>query len=194
MPLFAASIYRVYCVVSHHVAKSVPYCPTLKLRQNGNRFSLCGAENTMKKPEKRKNEFKLRIYDEDTLINLDELLKTGHFDSMNGLLNKVIEKGAATMLASYGKHRALSDDDIPYGTSMLEITKKLTSMTGTLDDIFVLMSIVETLCAIQFNIEVAKITGEPVTEELLQSGAFSDLPEWLQDVKDTIIRSNLRRK
>lgn len=149
----------------------------------------------MKKPEKRKNEFKLRIYDEDTLINLDELQKTGYFGNMNELLNKVIEKGAAAMLASFGKRGVLSDDsNNPQGTSLLEIKNKLSSMSSTLDNIFVLTSIVETLGAIQFNIENAKISGEPVTEELLQSGAFSDLPEWLQEVKDVIIRSSQRRR
>lgn len=143
----------------------------------------------MKKTEKRKNEFKLRIYDEDTLINLDELQKTGQFGSMNELLNKVIEKGAGLMLASFGKKGVLSDDvNNLSGTSSLEIKNRLLSMSRTLDDIFVIVSIIETLGAMLFNIENAKITNEPITAELLQSGAYSDLPDWLQEVKDVIIR------
>lgn len=148
----------------------------------------------MKKTETRKNEFKLRIYDEDTLINLEELQKTGQYDSMNELLNKVIEKGAAAMLVSLGKRGVLSDDsNMPEGATLLEIKNMLRSVAITVDDIFVIMNIVETLGAIQFNIESAKLNNEPISEELLQSGAFSDLPDWLQEIKDIIIRSKHRK-
>lgn len=148
----------------------------------------------MKKTETRKNEFKLRIYDEDTLINLEELQKTGQYDSMNELLNKVIEKGAAAMLVSLGKRGVLSDDsNMPEGATLLEIKNMLRSVAITVDDIFVIMNIVETLGAIQFNIENAKLNKEPISEELLQSGAFSDLPDWLQEIKDIIIRSKHRK-
>ncbi|MCM1360133.1 MAG: hypothetical protein NC132_06460 [Corallococcus sp.] len=148
----------------------------------------------MKNTEKRKNEFKLRIYDEDTLINLDEIQKIGRFDSMNELLNKVIEKGSSVMLAGYGKRGILSEDteELP-DASHTEIRNKLTSIASTLDDIFVITSIIETLGAVLFNIENAKINDEPITTELLQSGAYSDLPDWLQEIKDMIIRSKHRR-
>lgn len=149
----------------------------------------------MKKSEIRKNLFTLRIYDDDTLTNLNELQKTGQFDSTNELLNKVVEKGAEALLVSFGKRKLLSNNDnLPQGISLLEIKNKLGSISTTLDDIFVITSIVETLGAMLFNIEYAKITGEPITAELLQSGAYSDLPEWLQEVKDIIIRNTKNRR
>ena len=65
--------------------------------------------------------------------------------------------------------------------------KKLKEMSLSLDDVLVLMSMVEMLTSTLYNVETARVKGEPVDAELIESGYFSTLPEQLQGIKDKLI-------
>ena len=60
-------------------------------------------------------------------------------------------------------------------------------MSLSIDDVLVLMSMVEMLASTLYNVELARTKGEAVSEDLLESGYFSSLPEQLQEIKDRLI-------
>ena len=145
-----------------------------------------------KTQDKLKNAFWLRIYDVDTLQSIHELIETKQFDSMNDLLNQAVRAGIEKIYLDYGKRRALPSGYAPTSEAQpnarLEaIEKKLKEISLSIDDVLVLMSMVEMLASTLYNVELARTKGEAVSEDLLESGYFSSLPEQLQEIKDRLI-------
>ena len=101
------------------------------------------------------------------------------------------------MYIDYGKRGALkAPTAVPVQDSQKldEIEKKLKEMSYPLDDVLVLMSMVEMITSTLYNIEVARLKGEAVSADLLESGYFSALPANLQEIKDRLIARMEKKK
>ena len=161
-----------------------------------------GGENAIgdtmtKTQENYKNAFWLRVYDVETLKSIYELYDTKQFESMNDLLNRAVRAGIEKMYIDYGKRGALkAPTAVPVQDSQKldEIEKKLKEMSYPLDDVLVLMSMVEMITSTLYNIEVARLKGEAVSADLLESGYFSALPANLQEIKDRLIARMEKKK
>ena len=147
--------------------------------------------------DKQKNAFFVRIYDDETLQSIYELFGTKQFDSMNDLLNRAVRAGIEQIYLDYGKRRVLPFTGEPTeqpNVRLEAIEKKLKEMSLSLDDVLVLMSMVEMLTSTLYNVETARVKGEPVDAELIESGYFSTLPEQLQGIKDKLIERMQKKK
>lgn len=147
----------------------------------------------MKEPkiQKRRNQFPLRIYHEDVLITLEELYATNQFESMNDLLNRAVKIGAEEIYKSFGKRGALGESELA-GENLKSILDELSHherrTSLTVDDIFVMLNVLETMVSSLYNIENARIRGEQVSAELMDVGFYAQLPKDFQLVKDELIR------
>ena len=155
----------------------------------------------MRKEKKntRKNEFKVRIYDDDVLTSIDELLGTKDFSSTNDLLNQAVERGINEIYQAYGKAKKLSapldiNTDGNTHTHMRDIKNKLSRIALTIDDLFVLLSTNEALLSTVFNVVMAHENGEIVSEESIEQGGYSDLPQFIKTVREKIILGLERTK
>lgn len=139
-----------------------------------------------RKENTRKNEFKLRVYDDEMLTSIYELMGSGRFGSMNDLLNLALGRGVDELYMAYGKKKALEPVEAPENTehALRQIRTKLDALGSTCDDVFVMMNVLETLTAMLYNVERAVRNGEQVSDEMLEQGLFADLPSWVQEVKD----------
>lgn len=147
-------------------------------------------ENKMR-DNKKNNAFYVRVYDDDVLTSLYELIDTKQFDSMNDLMNQALSIGIEKIYLTFGKRRALTsaiEPVIPNAENTKEVLHKLKSMELTINDLFVILNVLEVMITTLYNVEVAKNTGESVSAELMDSGYFSTLPEQYQSIKDTLIR------
>lgn len=145
----------------------------------------------------KNNSFKLRIYDDDLLTSLNELYKTGQFESMNDLLNRGLSIGIEKLYLEFGKRKALADPIEPSPNISAQLNSLLArhkENSLTLDDIFVMMSCIETMIATLYNIEIAHTRKEPVNIELIESGYLSTLPTSLKAVKDQMIKRMERKR
>lgn len=150
-----------------------------------------------KTQDKKRNSFWLRVYDNDVLTSIYELIDTKQFDSMNDLLGRAVAIGIEKIYAEFGKRKALSSPiapAVPDDRKIDEAIKRLREMELTVNDVFVMMSIIETMTTTLYNIEAAKSKGEPVSAELMDSGFFAELPKSFQEVKDTLIRRMEQKK
>ncbi len=142
------------------------------------------------KTQKRRNQFPLRIYHEDVLITLEELYATNHFESMNDLLCRVVKIGAEELYKQFGKRRALGGDEFAgdnLRSKLDELTHYERRTSLTVDDIFVMLNVLETMITTLYNIEHARIRGEQVSTELMDVGYYAQLPTDFQAVKDELI-------
>lgn len=148
------------------------------------------------KENTKKNSFHLRVYNEDMLTSLHELMGTGRFDSMNDLLNVALERGIVELYVEYGKKKALEPIVAPENTehALRQMGVKLDVISSTCDDIFVLMNVLETLTAMLFNVERAHRNGEPVSDDMLEQGLFAELPSWVEEVKDAARARSAKKK
>ena len=62
-----------------------------------------------------------------------------------------------------------------------------------LEDIFVMQNAGEAILSTLYNIERTKNSGESVTSDLMDRGYLSQLPPFVEDVKNTLIE-RLKRK
>lgn len=147
--------------------------------------------------DNKKNAFYVRIYDDDVLTGVYELFATKQFDSMNDLLCKALSIGIDKMYLAYGKKRALSsvgDPSVPETEKTEEILRRLKNMEMTINDLFVMLSVIENMETTLYNVEAAKSSGEAVSAELMDSGYFSALPERYQAIKDKLIARIEKKK
>lgn len=149
-----------------------------------------------KTQDKKKNSFYVRIYDDDLLTSIYELNDTRQFDSMNELLCKAVAIGVEKIYLAYGKKKALSsavEPSVPEAEKTEEILRRLKHMELTVNDLFVMLSVIENMETTLYNVEAAKSNGEAVSAELMDSGYFSSLPERYQAIKDKLI-SRIEKK
>lgn len=146
--------------------------------------------------QKNTNSFHIRVYDDDVLTSIYELFATKEFPTMNDLLNRALAVGIEEIYKKYGKRKALAPatDPVRDLRGVEELLKRVKSTEATVDDLFVMMSIIEMLATTLFNAQRARSAGEPVSVELLDSGYFSTLPENLQAVKDELIHRREKTK
>ncbi len=142
------------------------------------------------KPQKRNNYFPLRVYNEDVLVTLEELYSTNQFESMNDLLGRAVKIGAEEIYKNFGKRKALgvepTEDNLKTKLDELSHHEKRTSLT--VDDIFVMLNVLETMVSTLYNIEHNRLQGEQVSAELMDAGFYAHLPDDFQAVKDELIK------
>lgn len=151
-------------------------------------------ENSSKKYT---NSFHLRIYDMELLKSLNELLDTKKYESMNELLNSALAIGMEKIYLEFGKRKIfafpnefpeMSDEGrIDRVEHQLEKVKILT------EDMYILMNSIEALTASIFNVQRASLKGEPLNEELLDSGYLAELPDTYREIKANLV-SRFSRK
>lgn len=148
----------------------------------------------MKKNDIKKNRFLIRINDDDTLTYFYDLLNSGLFSSQNELLNRCLERGVPEIYKEYFKN-------YPKGferASALEMEevrtqKELKELRLTVDELFVMMNILESLVATIYNAQLKAIDGEPITVDMFESGLLADLPEYLASVKNEMVMRHMKK-
>ncbi len=148
------------------------------------------------KEKKLKNDFRVRLYDLEIVKSIDELMNAGNFGSMNELLSYAIGFGIEKIYLEYGKKKILSQAipaDLPPGEQLRKIERDVRDTKIMLEDIFVMQNAGEAILSTLYNIERTKNSGESVTSDLMDRGYLSQLPPFVEDVKNTLIE-RLKRK
>lgn len=145
----------------------------------------------------RKITHTVRIYDEQMLDYIDELLGAGFFASKNEIINRAVEYGLPLIYSElFGKKVAsgaqnVRQSDIDFGEQM---RKDLREMRLTLDDLFVVMNIIEYITTTSFNLKLAELNGIAVADDDVRSGIYSQLPQQLQEVKNEILQRKSKQR
>lgn len=179
--LYIRSIYKflphleVICAVAYRTAFWTSRKPT---------FRYFGRIDIMKT---QKNRYDVRITNLDLLNSIERLYATKKFDSKNQMLNEILERGIGSLMAEYGRRKTFSEPITANSTETISILKEINERIKyqqlSMDDIFVMMSTLESLCSILVNVKTSELNNEPVNSTLIEAGYMSDLPEYLQDVK-----------
>lgn len=150
----------------------------------------------MKKTQDTKNNsFRVRIYDDEVLTQLYELASLHLYGSMNELMNEALKQGLEKMYLTAGKQKKFAEQEngAPFNRYD-EMLKRQKSTEHTVDDVFVMMSVIEMLVTTLYNNEAMKLKGEEVSIELMESGFMAQLPENIQQVKDAITKRLSRKE
>ena len=148
------------------------------------------------KEKKLKNDFRVRLYDLEIIKSIDELMNTGNFGSMNELLSYAIGFGIEKIYLEYGKKKMLSQaipGELPPSEQLRKIERDVRDTKIMLEDIFVMQNAGEAILSTLYNVERTKNDGESVTSDLMERGYLSQLPPFVEDVKNTLIE-RLKRK
>lgn len=141
-----------------------------------------------------KNNFHVRVYDDEVLKSIYELSETKMFGSMNELLNRALAGGVEELYKQFGKRKQLVDNvETPVNYSN-DIFKSLKTTEMTIDDIFVLINILEMLVTSLYNVQRAQVAKEDISVELIDSGYFSELPSNLKEIKEDLIKRRMTKK
>lgn len=152
-----------------------------------------------KKENLNTNRYPLRIADQDIIKWIDEIAKTNVFRSKNEILNHALRLSIPIIYKDvFDRNRVpgrslvqnLDESDKTFPVELLE--KKIKEMSFTTDEMFVVLNIIEYLITNLFNIELAKINGQSISDAEIRNGLLSNLPANLQRVKDEMI--NRQRK
>lgn len=149
-----------------------------------------------KKPEKVKNEFKIRLYDTQLIKSIEELMQTKRFESYNDLLSYAVGIGIEKIYLDYGKRRAFQsppDAVIPSDERLNRLEHILAELKVMLEDIFIVSNSQEILTATIYNVLRSEAEGETVSAELMDSGFFSNLPEFFLEIKDKLIERSKKK-
>lgn len=147
------------------------------------------------KQKKFKNSFHLRIYDLETLKSVNELIQTGTFDSANDLLNRAVQLGIEQIYLEYGKKKALAppptinEPDSSKLDTAVHILRENEVLT---QDIFIMMNVIESLSATVLNVMRASNNGEEITDKLIESGYYSELPPYYLEIKEQLTKRYTR--
>lgn len=139
---------------------------------------------------KIKNSFHIRVYDLEIAKSIEELMKTGDFDTANELLGKAVAIGIEKIYLEYGKHKRLTkleSPEIPEGKRLDKIEVKLEKQRIMQEDMFILMNSIEAIVASILNVQRAEVNGEAVSGELIDSGYLSKLPPAYLEIKDNLV-------
>lgn len=140
--------------------------------------------------QKKSNQFLVRVANIDTLKSIERLYETKKFDSKNQMLNEIIERGLASLLSEYGKHRTfdkpLDVTEQATAETLVDIKKILKQQQLNMDDIFVMLNVMESLCSILLNIKLSQLNDEHIDNEMIEAGYLSSLPDFLQQVKNEV--------
>lgn len=141
----------------------------------------------------KKNNFLVRIQDDDILSYIYDLLNSGIFASQNELLNRCLEAGVPEVYKEqfqrYPKGCARDGETIEEQKTQ----KELKELRLTVDELFVLMNISESLLATLYNTKLKEIEGESITSEMFDSGLLADLPPVLAEAKQELVKRHLKK-
>ncbi len=141
--------------------------------------------------KKHKNSFHLRVYDAELLKSMNELFATGRYESMNDLLNCALGVGIEKIYLEFGKRKLFTKarevPEMPDGKKIDIVDRKIERLRVQQEDMFILMNSVEALIASVYNVQIAEIRGEAISEELIKSGYLAKLPPIYLEIKDNLI-------
>jgi hypothetical protein len=147
----------------------------------------------VKKEDTSKNYFTVRVSDATTLGLLYDLFYTNAFESMNVLLNKIIDVGIVDFARKYLHKHIPTTPANQSSATIHDIPRALKQVEHTTDDMFVMAGISEYMLTTIFNVKYAELSGQKVSAEDLHSGIYSELPPNLQAIKQEIVRQHSKR-
>lgn len=132
----------------------------------------------------------LRLNNIDVLTMINEIEATGIYKSKNELINKMLEYGAPEVY-----NRVFKKNTYTKSTGGIELLiEKLDNIearqkrrTGTENEIFSLLSIIEFLTTTLLNIEISKAEGRTVSADGITAGIYATLPEKLEKLKSQLL-------
>ena len=142
--------------------------------------------------KQQRNDFRVRLYDAETVKSIDELIKTGDFSSVNELLGRAIAIGVEKIYVEYGKRKRLElatmpTPEVPDVIKLEKIQRELDNLRVLEEDMYILMNSIKALTASNYNILCANIRGEPLNAELLDDyGFMATMPDSYREIEDKL--------
>lgn len=132
------------------------------------------------------NVFSVVIHDEDTVLLIKELTKIR--SNRNAILNDALKLGVPTLYERvFGKE--IKTQNKPKSDYSPSVGRELKELRHVIDDLFIEMSIIETMISGLFNAKCMQLDGNDVNAEGLRDGSLCDLPELVAGVKEDLTRS-----
>ncbi len=134
----------------------------------------------MRKPNPNAASYSLYIHNADTLSLVNELAaKSGN---RNAVLNDALDIGVPILYARiFGKDAKTPSEQKPlYSPS---VGRELKELRRVIDDLFVEMTVQETMLAGLYNAKIAALDGDDINAEALRDGSMCDLPELVAGLK-----------
>ena len=147
---------------------------------------------TEKKENVAKNYFPVRVNNATTLELLNDLIEEKVFDSTNILINKILDAGIVDFARRYLKKK-ISTTGEPSEEQQYSVPRGVKQVEHTVDDMYVVVSLLEYLVTSIFNERCATLAGEKVSAENMRAGHYSELTSGLQEVKKLIDRQQTKR-
>ena len=136
-----------------------------------------------RKAQKEASRFTLRVHNAKTLTFINELIDKRN--NRNELLNEILDIGVTILYSRvFGKDVDAEKKKREHSPS---VTRELKELRKGVDDLFIALSIVETLVAGLYNAHVAELDGDDVNAESLRDGSLCDLPELVAGIKAELI-------
>ena len=127
--------------------------------------------------------YSLLIHDAETLALINEL--AAKFKNRNAVLNDILKLGAPLYYSRvFGKDVAMQKEKQQHTPSVGREIKELRKDT---DDLFVQLTLIETMIAGLYNVKIAELGGEAVNAEGLLDGSLCGLPELIAGIKADLI-------
>lgn len=142
--------------------------------------------------KQQRNDFRVRLYDAETVKSIDELLKTGDFSSVNELLGKAIAIGIEKIYVGYGKRKRLElatmpTPEVPDVVKLENIKRELDNLRVLDEDMYILMNSIKGLTASVYNVLRANVKGEPLSVELLDDyGYMATMPDSYLEIENNL--------
>ena len=131
------------------------------------------------------NQKKLRIYDELTLHRVDKLLDNGCYKNFNELANVALKIGVDKLYKRIYEPNTLSG----VNDEKKLMLDKLNAVIISQDEMSVNIAIVKSLLQIFYSIWVSSNSGSNLSKEEIDSGLICDMPKFLKEVEDDLIKS-----
>jgi hypothetical protein len=131
------------------------------------------------------------VFDENTLTQLEELAGLNVFSSKNDMINRCLQFGAPLVLSQIRGRRHFEPAAAPALSPDAERRLKQLELSG--EDTFVLLSVIEQMLAVLYNVKHAELSGEPAAPEDMVSGRLSALPAGLETVKMELVKRYEKR-
>ncbi len=148
----------------------------------------------MKKEQNIRNDFHIRVHDVDVAKTIDELLNTNQFDNANVLLNAAVAIGVESLSYTYGlrksKSKPSTSDNSDDNEKIDILTNLVKGLVRDISELLIGSNIQELLTALCFNMQYEKdVKGTKITSEMLESGILYELPDFIENVKATVVKN-----
>lgn len=131
------------------------------------------------------NIFSVLVHNANTLRLIGELAKM--LKNRNAVLNEILDIGVpilyARIFGGENKTEKAKQECKP------SVGRELKELRRVIDDLFIEMTVQETMLAGLFNAKVAALDGEDVNAESLLDGSMCDLPELVAGIKADLTKN-----